>query len=253
MSELTPGQRRDFLQFTTGSPKLPIGGEFYDKSSQPSTNTNLPRRIQEPDSNVHCRLQACRGAAGLRRLPPQRNDLRKLPQTTRLLGRQDTTEASIHGHQGRPGRLPSFVKSSGAERAPGCIALSTIQHSMLQQKDACHLYTRIIDHLLAIRRRVLFSGGSKDHHKGQKVKNGLHGKRGLSCYLMLFTPVWPWVGEHNGGASPKTMRRKFQIDWQIRMTPSWTDIIDCAVILSPLLTVICEVVNVCMSLIRHVK
>ncbi|KAH6647608.1 hypothetical protein BKA67DRAFT_662382 [Truncatella angustata] len=26
MSEMTPGQRRDFLQFTTGSPKLPIGG-----------------------------------------------------------------------------------------------------------------------------------------------------------------------------------------------------------------------------------
>jgi E3 ubiquitin-protein ligase TRIP12 len=28
MSELTPSQRRDFLQFTTGSPKLPIGGMF---------------------------------------------------------------------------------------------------------------------------------------------------------------------------------------------------------------------------------
>lgn len=28
MSELTPSQRRDFLQFTTGSPKLPIGGRF---------------------------------------------------------------------------------------------------------------------------------------------------------------------------------------------------------------------------------
>ena len=27
MSELTPSQRRDFLQFVTGSPKLPIGGE----------------------------------------------------------------------------------------------------------------------------------------------------------------------------------------------------------------------------------
>jgi E3 ubiquitin-protein ligase TRIP12 len=26
MSELTPSQRRDFLQFVTGSPKLPIGG-----------------------------------------------------------------------------------------------------------------------------------------------------------------------------------------------------------------------------------
>lgn len=29
MSEMTPAQRRDFLQFTTGSPKLPIGGEFH--------------------------------------------------------------------------------------------------------------------------------------------------------------------------------------------------------------------------------
>ena len=28
MSEFTPMQRRDFLQFTTGSPKLPIGGRF---------------------------------------------------------------------------------------------------------------------------------------------------------------------------------------------------------------------------------
>ena len=29
MSELTPSQRRDFLQFTTGSPKLPIGGKLF--------------------------------------------------------------------------------------------------------------------------------------------------------------------------------------------------------------------------------
>lgn len=28
MSELTLAQRRDFLQFVTGSPKLPIGGEW---------------------------------------------------------------------------------------------------------------------------------------------------------------------------------------------------------------------------------
>lgn len=29
MSELSPSQRRDFLQFVTGSPKLPIGGKFH--------------------------------------------------------------------------------------------------------------------------------------------------------------------------------------------------------------------------------
>ncbi len=28
MSEMTPSQRREFLQFTTGSPKLPIGGKL---------------------------------------------------------------------------------------------------------------------------------------------------------------------------------------------------------------------------------
>ena len=29
MSELNPQQRRDFLQFVTGSPKLPIGGTYF--------------------------------------------------------------------------------------------------------------------------------------------------------------------------------------------------------------------------------
>ena len=33
MSEFAPTQRRDFLQFTTGSPKLPIGGTFLFSSS----------------------------------------------------------------------------------------------------------------------------------------------------------------------------------------------------------------------------
>lgn len=33
MSEMTPTQRREFLQFTTGSPKLPIGGTLPLASS----------------------------------------------------------------------------------------------------------------------------------------------------------------------------------------------------------------------------
>ena len=32
MSELTLPQRRDFLQFVTGSPKLPIGGKLFHSS-----------------------------------------------------------------------------------------------------------------------------------------------------------------------------------------------------------------------------
>lgn len=34
MSEFEAPQRRDFLQFTTGSPKLPIGGELHWYSAQ---------------------------------------------------------------------------------------------------------------------------------------------------------------------------------------------------------------------------
>lgn len=33
MSELNATQRRDFLQFITGSPKLPIGGQIISYSS----------------------------------------------------------------------------------------------------------------------------------------------------------------------------------------------------------------------------
>lgn len=33
MSELSPPKRRDFLQFVTGSPKLPIGGKIFHRLS----------------------------------------------------------------------------------------------------------------------------------------------------------------------------------------------------------------------------
>jgi E3 ubiquitin-protein ligase TRIP12 len=41
MSEFTPAQRRDFLQFTTGSPKLPIGGRFHHLPRCPSVHDML--------------------------------------------------------------------------------------------------------------------------------------------------------------------------------------------------------------------
>jgi len=42
MSEFTPTQRRDFLQFITGSPKLPIGGTYpHLVASSLCTNTHL--------------------------------------------------------------------------------------------------------------------------------------------------------------------------------------------------------------------
>jgi E3 ubiquitin-protein ligase TRIP12 len=52
MSELSPTQKRDFLQFVTGSPKLPIGGTS-DKCLFQKTLLTLYSRLQESYANVY--------------------------------------------------------------------------------------------------------------------------------------------------------------------------------------------------------
>lgn len=46
MSEFTPAQRRDFLQFTTGSPKLPIGGECSHEETKKLIETNSKQDLR---------------------------------------------------------------------------------------------------------------------------------------------------------------------------------------------------------------
>lgn len=55
MSELTMAQRRDFLQFVTGSPKLPIGGKLISSTIVAKTERILITlcRFQGPYPNVH--------------------------------------------------------------------------------------------------------------------------------------------------------------------------------------------------------
>ena len=64
MSELTPSQRRDFLQFVTGSPKLPIGGKLPILYSR-LCPLLICCRLQESHSDVHRRLQAIRAPVQL--------------------------------------------------------------------------------------------------------------------------------------------------------------------------------------------
>jgi E3 ubiquitin-protein ligase TRIP12 len=56
MSEFSEEQRRDFLQFITGSPKLPIGGKFIPPTLARVIMLTIPR-LQEPHTHVHRRLQ----------------------------------------------------------------------------------------------------------------------------------------------------------------------------------------------------
>lgn len=64
MSELSLPQRRDFLQFVTGSPKLPIGGELLFANSLPGRWRKLTfiDRLQKPHTDVYSRLQTQRAA-----------------------------------------------------------------------------------------------------------------------------------------------------------------------------------------------
>jgi E3 ubiquitin-protein ligase TRIP12 len=60
MSQFNASERRDFLQFTTGSPKLPIGGTYRPQIIGKWFLTFC--RIQVFDAHVHCRLQTQRRA-----------------------------------------------------------------------------------------------------------------------------------------------------------------------------------------------
>ena len=55
MSELSTTQKRDFLQFVTGSPKLPIGGKFIYGDWPSDIWLTRYCRFQELDPNVHRR------------------------------------------------------------------------------------------------------------------------------------------------------------------------------------------------------
>ena len=54
MSELTLSERREFLQFTTGSPKLPIGGKFH--SLPPFDLLGLANAAQVSGLSLRCLL-----------------------------------------------------------------------------------------------------------------------------------------------------------------------------------------------------
>jgi E3 ubiquitin-protein ligase TRIP12 len=62
MSEFTAQQRGDFLQFITGSPKLPIGGTSCHLPSCNITMLISDYRLQKPHAHVHRRLQTKRTA-----------------------------------------------------------------------------------------------------------------------------------------------------------------------------------------------
>ena len=108
MSELTLPQRRDFLQFVTGSPKLPIGGKSHDPLT---TIQSLPIacRIQEPEPHVYGGVQACRGSLYLGRLLDFSYDMCELRQASRLFEHRRPSKTTTYGHLGRPGSLPPFM------------------------------------------------------------------------------------------------------------------------------------------------
>ena len=110
MSEFTLQERRDFLQFVTGSPKLPIGGKnaIFVFAYVVEANCH-PHRFQSAHANVHGRMQAQRGSLRIGRLPAERHDVRQLPEATGLHDHRGDEEEAWCRNQGGPGRIPSFL------------------------------------------------------------------------------------------------------------------------------------------------
>ena len=84
MSEYGEADRRDFLQFVSGSPKLPIGGKFLPHSPYQNIKLTEFYRLQVTHPNVHRRLQTGRATTYIRRLSTKCHDLRQLPQIAKL-------------------------------------------------------------------------------------------------------------------------------------------------------------------------
>ena len=66
--------RREYLQFITGSPKLPIGGQY--QRCPPYHNVNKFCRFPWFEPSFDCGAQATRGPSHSRRLPSKCHDVR---------------------------------------------------------------------------------------------------------------------------------------------------------------------------------
>jgi len=112
MAEYDSVTRRSYLQFITGSPKLPIGG--MSSVDQIKTYVNTLYRFPWSQPTAHRRTEASRVASDGRRLPSKCDDLRQLLEASRLLLQGGYETEAAGSHVGRNRKFPPFVASTDA-------------------------------------------------------------------------------------------------------------------------------------------
>ena len=110
MSEYDGPSRRSYLQFITGSPKLPIGGMCASSVLTHSSLTTTLRRLQGSQSSSHRCPQTSRSTTHGRRLSPECHDLRQLPQTAGVLVQVYDAGEAIGCNAGRRRKFPLVLK-----------------------------------------------------------------------------------------------------------------------------------------------
>ena len=110
MSEYDGPSRRSYLQFITGSPKLPIGGMCASSVLTQSSLTTTLRRLQGSQSSSHRCPQTSRSTTHGRRLSPECHDLRQLPQTAGVLVQVYDAGEAIGCNAGRRRKFPLVLK-----------------------------------------------------------------------------------------------------------------------------------------------
>jgi hypothetical protein len=126
MAEYDSVTRRSYLQFITGSPKLPIGGMSH--ADQIKTYVNALCRFPRSQSTAYRCPKAPRITFDGRRLPSKRHDLRQLLEASRLLLQGGYEAEAASSYVGRNGKFPPFVASTDLLFSPTIILRTSISN-----------------------------------------------------------------------------------------------------------------------------
>lgn len=111
MADYDASTRRSYLQFITGSPKLPIGGTCTCIRIAPPPSFIISLRLQRPQPSSHRCPQTSRSPVDRRRLPPECHDVRQLPQVARVLFQEGNGREAGGRDEGRCRQFPLVIKN----------------------------------------------------------------------------------------------------------------------------------------------
>lgn len=153
MADYDAPTRRSYLQFITGSPKLPIGGTCTSSHPVRAVLFTVFLRLQGPQPSSHRRPQAARSPIDRRRLPSECHDVRQLSQAARVLVEEGNGREARGRHARGCRQFPLVMKNqsfrSVLSRTSSCSIPSSIICAFIVMSSRSHCLLTIIRTLIS--------------------------------------------------------------------------------------------------------